>query len=217
MGSFTARRKSPVEKLQRKLELNPVWPFERRKDGTLVYSVWYSRFIVGVFGLVASCGMGVFLYVLESVGTNFFLWCVTGLVLSVFAIFNYKDRRLYVIDTKRRHYKFKLGAHTIIHGNLHDIYVRLRTRIDSGTTYHYLIFCGYRIDKIFLSSACGDEGLAGLRELGKEIAENLGINYFDNKNISGRHVVRNFPPTHPDYASPELSEDASSFSKLLSE
>jgi hypothetical protein len=53
-------------------------------------------------------------------------------------------------------YTFRLGPNLVCRGRFHNIYIRLRSRMDSGRIYYYLVFSGYRIDKVILTRATED-------------------------------------------------------------
>jgi len=52
----------------------------------------------------------------------------------------------------------------------------------SGHGYYYLVLNGYHVDRQILSASSQNQ--EAMRSLGRQLAYNLGINYFDEANVS---------------------------------
>eukprot|EP01006_Ploeotia_vitrea_P058743 TRINITY_DN70105_c0_g1_i1.p1 TRINITY_DN70105_c0_g1~~TRINITY_DN70105_c0_g1_i1.p1 ORF type:complete len:200 (+),score=78.24 TRINITY_DN70105_c0_g1_i1:70-669(+) len=187
MGIFSNRSLTPAEKLQALIKDNPTHPFLLNYKQQFVHEVRYTRFYIGIVGFVLTVAMVIVFVEFDLVETSFFLWPVSALIMSLFSIIQYRQTRTYILDPHTKTYTFMLGDRVVCKSKFHNVYIRLRKRIDSGTPYYYLIFNGYRIDKLVLTAA--SRKYLDLRAVGQELAANLNINYFDEANVSDHHRV----------------------------
>lgn len=89
----------------------------------------------------------------------------------------------------------------ISENHLHQIFIRLREKcVVKNRLVYYLVLEGQDLDKLNISSYSSNLEL--VRKLGKKIALNLGVNFFDILNISKHHVVLNHCPSS--YSSNDL-------------
>lgn len=74
--------------------------------------------------------------------------------------------------------------------SLHRIYIRLQKRLDKddAVSHYYLSFGGVNIESVRISRE--DTSILKLREMGKDIANKLNLNYFDYEDKSAHHVIR---------------------------
>jgi hypothetical protein len=193
MGVYSTRGLSAVEKLQYKLELNPYYPFTQIDDGLFEYVIRYQRFAGGFFTLLLGAVLLIILIFTDSADSGWFLLPVLMVIMSTFAVVQYRDARIYLVDNVHGVYSFSVGKKVVSEGELHHVYIRLRKRLHtSGRTYYYLVLNGYRFDQVFLSQATHE--LEELRELGRRLATTLHLNYFDEANTSTLHRIVHFPP-----------------------
>lgn len=185
-GIFFKRQLTAVEKLENLLEENPCYPFKQNED-KLEFSARYARFWAGLIGSIVSLIVVILMAALDQFENTYFLWPALALIVSLFTLYSYREVRNYTLDPTTLTYTFRLGQRVVVKSEYHNVYIRLRSKIASGHVYYYLIFNGYRIDKIFVSS--DSEDLTGMRRLGQRLASNLNLNYFDIANVSPHHVV----------------------------
>ena len=78
--------------------------------------------------------------------------------------------------------------------SLHRIYIRLQKRMDkrNAVSHYYLLFGGVDIEEVRISRE--DTSILKLREMGKDIANKLNLNYFDHEDKSAHHVIRHSKP-----------------------
>lgn len=74
--------------------------------------------------------------------------------------------------------------------SLRRIYIRLQKRMDrtGAVSHYYLLFGGVDIEDVKISRE--DTSILKLREMGKDIANKLNLNYFDHEDKSAHHVIR---------------------------
>eukprot|EP01083_Nonionella_stella_P135686 412764_1 len=153
---FTQFQKtSAAEKLKQQLSQNPTYPFQREFDGLESYYAHvfrYKAFWVACGGFTISLTLMFVLQILQQVGTSYFLYTVFMTVFALFIMYVYRQKCRIEIYPAHKTYSFYIGEDVIVTGLYHNVYIRLRKRIDSGTAYYYLIFNGYRIDKVIVSS-----------------------------------------------------------------
>jgi hypothetical protein len=191
MVIFKKRKLTPVEKLTRKLRHNQYYPFKITDNGLFEYSIRYTRFLAGWIGLGFWGALLATMFASGQSQSSFFLLVVGGVILSIFAIQTYKDPRIYLLDPKNKVYSFSVGPVVQVQDELYNVYIRLRKRLDSGRTYYYLVMNGKGMDRVYLSDTVTEA--YGLRELGQQMAANLGLNYFDEEHVSTHHRVIHFP------------------------
>uniref|UniRef100_A0A670IZJ9 Transmembrane protein 249 n=1 Tax=Podarcis muralis TaxID=64176 RepID=A0A670IZJ9_PODMU len=126
--------------------------------------------------------------------TIFFVFgMLTGLWLS---ISNIHKRRL-IINHIKEVYQFYIKGILWQEGPLHQIYVRLIAQTDAyGKRYYSLIINGYRLEVLTLAALTDQFEL--LDSVGRRIARNLNLNFFDYEDVSTRHVIRHLPPERYD-------------------
>jgi len=188
MPLFSKQRLTEAEAFEKRLNVNPYFPFSKRTENVFVYKTRYWRFYTAL--VIAALCVGVMLVCirLNVVFQFYFVFALGILIISLGTAYTYKDLRTYVLDGNSNCYNFYIANKVVTTGDFHNIYIRLRKRFDSGRTYYYLIFNGFRIDKQVLTGTCTKAD--SMRKLGQQLAQNLGINYFDETNVSHHHVVR---------------------------
>jgi len=73
-------------------------------------------------------------------------------------------------------------------GDCHNIYVRIKVMKVAETGYYKVIIGGYGIDMIDVTHMSKQP--EKLFHLGRTIALNTGLNFFDFDNVSTRHTIR---------------------------
>jgi hypothetical protein len=189
---FSERRLTAVEQLERQLEANPEWPFRRTREGDLEYRVRYTRFFVGLALTALSVVLIAAFSASGLAGSSYFLYPVALLLFGVFTAANYREERSIVLSHDAGRYQFRCGRAVVQEGRLHNVYVRLRKRMDHFQGHYFLILSGFHVDPQIISGVSQDA--AALRKLGHRMSQNLRINYFDEPNISSHHRVVHWRP-----------------------
>lgn len=194
MGVFGRSRLEAHQVFAQHLDRNPYYPFTKVDDARFHYKTRYTRFWFSLGLLLMSIGLLVIFLSVEYVDGDFFFLPIATIIFSLALVWTYKDTRTYVLDGRSKTYAFFLGKRLVISADYHNVYIRLRKRFDSsGKPYFYLILNGFKMDRQILTGVTPKA--YEMRKLGKRLAERLGINYFDEGNVSRQHVVRHFPDT----------------------
>ncbi|KAI8617346.1 hypothetical protein BC830DRAFT_117992 [Chytriomyces sp. MP71] len=189
----SSRFKPPTAEvsLEEKLRSNPYYPFSvvRRKE--IEFSVRYRTLYVAIAGFLVSIVMLIAWITGNLLSNAFFVLPMVIMVVSLAAIWNYKDTRYYTLFPREKMYAFSHNRTVHVRGPYYNIYIRLRMEVRSGSKpYYHLVLNGYEIDTRRISGS--STNLEKLRRLGQKIAGNLNINYFDHANTSKHHVIRHF-------------------------
>eukprot|EP00698_Gefionella_okellyi_P002462 TRINITY_DN1231_c1_g1_i2.p1 TRINITY_DN1231_c1_g1~~TRINITY_DN1231_c1_g1_i2.p1 ORF type:complete len:226 (+),score=38.40 TRINITY_DN1231_c1_g1_i2:265-942(+) len=189
MAIFTRSSLKAHERFLLKLAGNPTYPFQKLPNGKLVYTVRYLRLVFAILLLIGSATAFI---IMIGFGLQYEQWFVyvTGImVASGFATWTYRNQREYILDPQARTYTFRLkgSSDPLIESGLHNIYIRLRKQQASGKSYYYLVLNGYRVDRQILTDST--QNLEAMRAVGQQLASSIGINYFDEANISPHHSI----------------------------
>eukprot|EP00128_Syssomonas_multiformis_P010478 Colp12_sorted_trinity150504_noHs@25466 len=177
----------------RELEKNPIYPFTRISDKKLVYQIRYKRLYLSIFAFLVSLTLSIVWIVQGKANEQYFLFFVIVVLGSAFTATTYRHTRRYVLNHETKTYTFAESRSRIFTGPFHNIYIRLcRTKSTMGQHYYYLVVNGYQMDKQILTQT--SKNVEAMRSLGRKLAENLNINYFDEQNVSKHHVIRHFRP-----------------------
>eukprot|EP01112_Ceratiomyxa_fruticulosa_P023203 TRINITY_DN877_c0_g1_i2.p1 TRINITY_DN877_c0_g1~~TRINITY_DN877_c0_g1_i2.p1 ORF type:complete len:222 (-),score=22.06 TRINITY_DN877_c0_g1_i2:103-768(-) len=185
-------RLTAIENFTRKLDENPYHPFTRLGPKKFYLRMRYRRFYVSLVTSFLSLVLVALFSALKEFSGFQFILSAALFVSSITVTYTYKDTREYTLDGENCTYSFKVGKNTSYTGPYHNVYIRLRKRIDSGKARYYLIFNGYQMDKQVLTGTTRNS--PGLRQLGQQLAHALAINYFDEPNVSPHHVLRHDRP-----------------------
>ncbi|KAL7749060.1 hypothetical protein RI367_005464 [Sorochytrium milnesiophthora] len=156
-------------------------------------SVRYLKLYVAVVALVVSASLAVVWITSGAVYSNYlFLFPVFGVIVSLAAIYNYRSRRVYLLDMMTGEYKFSHDDTVYTRGELHNVYIRLKREARGGGVsqtrkYYHLVYNGFQMDSRKISGS--SRNIEELRRLGQQLAETLNINYFDESNSSEHHVT----------------------------
>ncbi|KAJ4456512.1 hypothetical protein PAPYR_8251 [Paratrimastix pyriformis] len=191
-GQVRERKRNEAEdKFLAKLEVNPYYPFT--KENTIfTYKVRDWRLWLSIAGIGISLIVFIVALATGNLKQSYFLVSVVALIFAAGATWTFKDTKTYILDDEAKMYTFKSGNKVIIRSGYHNVYIRLRKKRARQATLYYLIFGGYRLEKQVLTGT--SSSMLEMRHLGQQLAANLGINYFDESNVSVDHVVRHEPP-----------------------
>eukprot|EP00026_Physarum_polycephalum_P017448 Phypoly_transcript_18675.p1 GENE.Phypoly_transcript_18675~~Phypoly_transcript_18675.p1 ORF type:complete len:206 (+),score=5.84 Phypoly_transcript_18675:85-702(+) len=191
MELFT-RRHTAHQTFALKLDENPYYPFTKIGANKFFFMVRYTRFFMSIAVFVISLLIVILLAAFKLAFQFYFILCVVTLIYSGAVAFTYRGVRQYTLDGDTQLYTFKIRQQSPNVGPYHNVYIRLRKTMDSGTAMFYLIFNGYQMEKIVLTGT--SHNMTALRQLGQQLASNLNINYFDEPNVSPHHVLRHDRP-----------------------
>lgn len=79
-------------------------------------------------------------------------------------------------------------------GHVHNVYIRVKEFRTSGNSYYRLIVDGYGLDVAHDVTLMPSSRPEKFTRLGRRLAANLGINFFDYDDTSTRHVIRHRCP-----------------------
>ena len=110
------------------------------------------------------------------------------LIFLVPAVWRQRFVRTYVINASQGFYEFYVGNAFIYRGRLRNVYVRLKGTGTGDDTYYCLIVNGFQLEELHITGHTTN--VNKLRKLGRRLALNLSINYFDAHDLSAHHVIR---------------------------
>ncbi|KAI9352723.1 hypothetical protein BDR26DRAFT_849752 [Obelidium mucronatum] len=177
--------------LEDKMAANPYYPFTVVRGKELEFSVRYTILYVAIAGSISSVILLV-VWVTWGLPQNaLFIIPMITMIVSLAAVWNYKDTRFYILKPKQKEYIFSHNDTIHVRGQYYNIYIRLRREVRSGSKpYYHLVLNGYEIDARRITGS--STNVEKLRKLGQKIAKNLNLNYFDDANTSPHHVIRHF-------------------------
>ena len=100
-----------------------------------------------------------------------------------------------IVDRKRNTYASYDGSTLVYQGGLHNVYVRL-VSIDNGCgrLFCRLVIGGYRTDEYLVTCPLKYRMRSKLVSVGRIMAKNLNVNFFDSFDSSREHLVRHRCP-----------------------
>ncbi|KAL0218734.1 hypothetical protein P9112_004387 [Eukaryota sp. TZLM1-RC] len=192
MGVFTDFKLTDraITVIESRLSDNPYYPFTRVGDDKFVLYFTYHRVYVFL-----GIGLSSLYYIVANIGSlsrdiqnAYFLYAVVAFIASFIVIWSFKDPRVYIIDGQKGACFFRMQKSSLKAVPLHNIYVRLRRTEGTSGHYYYLIFNGKDVEGRMITGTTRRK--KSLRKAGQLLASNLGINYFDERNVSEYHNIR---------------------------
>lgn len=171
---------------------NPVWPFEDLGEGIFHLRLRSAGIFVGIIIVLATGAAACYFFIFAGVFSFPVCVCIIFLFCGVMAVLGKLTTQELIIG-RDTGYILRLEAtrKVIVEQDIYNIYVRLQKKTDSVQVEHYyLIIGGYLLDDIRISRMTHNEGV--MRVLGKYLARNLGINYFDYHDETINHSVIHF-------------------------
>ncbi|XP_077788784.1 cation channel sperm-associated auxiliary subunit TMEM249 [Podarcis muralis] len=192
--SFASREKNLPELLKE----NKYFPFQVQQPKVFVIEYYKDMIWKGLVIFLLSLGLSILHFKAPRQGTqDFTIFFVFGMLTGLWlSISNIHKRRL-IINHIKEVYQFYIKGILWQEGPLHQIYVRLIAQTDAyGKRYYSLIINGYRLEVLTLAALTDQFEL--LDSVGRRIARNLNLNFFDYEDVSTRHVIRHLPPERYD-------------------
>jgi hypothetical protein len=189
----------PDKYFMRKLDKNPFYPFNQLNAYLFEYSYryYYTAFfntiltVILTFISIINC---VKILNFKSISSWFtvlllFLLSILSFILSLISF----TKRTLRLDLMQNKYQVFIENKLIACNHLHNIYIRLSEKHIVKTKIVYrLMLCGKNIDTIPISPY--SYSLQLFRRLGRRLAQNLYLNYFDIHDLSSHHTILNYCP-----------------------
>ncbi|XP_061464298.1 cation channel sperm-associated auxiliary subunit TMEM249 [Rhineura floridana] len=179
--------------LTEKLKENKYFPFQVQQPKVFVMEYYKDMIWKGALIFVLSLVICIFQCRSEQGTQNLAGFFVLGMLTGIWLVVSNIHKRRLIINHSRGFYQFYIKGILWQEGPLHQIYVRLVAQRDAhGTLFYSLIIKGYRLEALTLADLTDKCEL--IDALGRRMARNLNLNYFDYEDISTRHVIRHHPP-----------------------
>ncbi len=197
IGVFTSWEKSVLDKpenvLRKNLEKNPTYPFHEVEPNVYVFTVRSGWLVLAVILCLVTLITTVAVYAVAGGVDQSFVFA--GIVFLGFLqmAFYHRRRKTYVLDGNRNMYEFYKGEDLIYTGNYHNVYIRLKgQKSGTGDTYFNVVLDGFLMDEESISSSTLHHKKLG--RLGRRLAQNLNLNFFDYTDKSRHHIIRHRCP-----------------------
>lgn len=188
----------PDKNFMKNLDKNPFHPFEQLNSFLFEFS--YKYYYLGIMCVTLTITfVSVIIFNLKSSNhksvsffLSLFLLFLISVILFLFSIVAFTKRtiRINLLESK---YELFFQDKLIATNHVHNLYIRLNERHLVKTKQVYrLTLCGKDIDSISVSPY--SYGLQKLRYIGRRLAQNLFINYFDIQDLSLHHSIINYCP-----------------------
>ncbi|XP_077209677.1 cation channel sperm-associated auxiliary subunit TMEM249 isoform X2 [Paroedura picta] len=197
---------NPVKNLSQKLQGNKFFPFQVQQPRVFVMEYYKDMLWKGSLLFVSSLVASVFYFRSEMGSQNFSGFFIYGMTIGLWLIASNMNKRRLIINHNKGLYQFYIKGCLWQEGPLYQIYVRLVAQRDAyGKLFYSLIINGYRLEVLTLANLSSK--FEQIDILGRRVARNLNLNYFDYEDISMRHVIRHRPPEPKEEEDEDLVED----------
>nr|XP_056710573.1 cation channel sperm-associated auxiliary subunit TMEM249 [Euleptes europaea] len=184
---------NPEIKLSQKVQGNKFFPFQVQQPRVFVMEYYKDLLWKGALLFTVSLVASVFYFRAETGFQNFVGFFIYGITIGLWLIISNMHKRRLIINHNKERYQFYIKGCLWQEGPLYQIYVRLVAQRDAyGKLFYSLIINGYRLEVLTLANLSSK--FEPIDILGRRIARNLNLNYFDYEDISTRHVIRHRPP-----------------------
>ncbi|KAL8181445.1 UNVERIFIED_CONTAM: hypothetical protein K2H54_002064 [Gekko kuhli] len=184
---------SPEKHLSQKLQGNKYFPFQVQQPNVFVMEYYKDMLWKGALLFITSLVASVFYFRAQTGSQNFSGFFIYGIMIGLWLIASNMNKRRLIINHNKRLYQFYIKGCLWQQGPLYQIYVRLVAQRDAyGKLFYSLIINGYRLEVLSLANL--SSRFESIDVLGRRIARNLNLNYFDYEDVSTRHVIRHRPP-----------------------
>nr|XP_060628782.1 cation channel sperm-associated auxiliary subunit TMEM249 [Anolis sagrei ordinatus] len=196
------------KKLTEKLQENKFFPFQLQQPKVFVMEYYKDMVWKGALLFVVSLVGTVFYFRSEKGSQDFSVLFFYAMVTGLWLIASNMNKRRLIINHAKDFYQFYIKGILWHEGPLHQIYVRIVAQRDAyGKLFYSLIINGYHLEVLTLSDL--SEKYEILDNLGRRIARNLNLNYFDYQDVSTRHVIRHTAPTKEEEEEVENTDNVS--------
>ena len=179
----------PDKYFVKNLDKNPFYPFKQLNsyEFEYMYRYYYSGILCITFSIIfATISIFNFKIFKDYKSVSFFLAILLvvfiSIILFLFSIISFNKRTIRLNLLKNK-YDLLIQDKLIATNHIHNLYIRLNEKHILKTKLFYrLTLCGKNIENIVISSY--SPNLQMIRNLGRRIAQNLFINYFDIHDVS---------------------------------
>ncbi|KAJ6661448.1 hypothetical protein lerEdw1_014356 [Lerista edwardsae] len=179
--------------LTSKLQDNKHFPFQVQQPKVFVMEYYKDMLWKGSLLFLISLVTSIFYFKTKQGSQDFSALFVFGMLSGLWLVISNIHRRRLIINHIKANYQFFIKGRLWHEGPMHQIYVRLVAQRDvHGKLFYSLIINGYHLEALILADLC--EKYEEINMLGRRIARNLTLNYFDYADVSARHVIRHKPP-----------------------
>ncbi|XP_067416153.1 cation channel sperm-associated auxiliary subunit TMEM249 [Emydura macquarii macquarii] len=179
--------------LARRLQENAHYPFQVQQPNVYVMEYYKDTLWKGALIFLLCVLGGIFYFKTEKSFQDYSGFFVYGSLVGFWLLLSALHKRHLVINHNRGCYQIYIKRRLWEEGPLHQIYVRLWAQQDAyGKLFYSLIINGYGLEVLALASL--SDKYEQMAFLGRQIARKLNLNYFDYLDVSGRHVIRHWPP-----------------------
>ncbi|XP_053105287.1 cation channel sperm-associated auxiliary subunit TMEM249 isoform X4 [Hemicordylus capensis] len=198
-----------VEKtLSNKFQQNKHFPFQVQQPNVFVMEYYKESLWKGLLVFLVFLALTIaYFYTASERTQDLSAGLFFGMLMGVWLILSSMNKRRLIINHVKGVYQFYIKGRLWHESPLHQIYVRLMPQSDAhGKLFFSLIINGYHLEMLTLADLSNK--YQEMDVMGRRLARNLNLNYFDYKDISTRHVIRHKPtapldPQDPRYRSPE--------------
>ncbi|XP_070248214.1 cation channel sperm-associated auxiliary subunit TMEM249 [Myotis yumanensis] len=187
LGLFRSERQ-----FARRLLNNSFYPFTQQQPNVFEFeyyldTLWKGALLLLVCLILISSGLVSQVRNQETWGFPAY-----GVGVGLWLLVSSLPRRRLVLNHVLGTYHFSIQGRSVCQGPIHRVYVRLAISSDArGRCFFQLVLCGHKLEPLILVQL--SERYEQMEFLGRHIARQLNINYFDFQTTSYRHVIRHWP------------------------
>ena len=187
-------RDSAEENLQKNLQEMPYYPFYHNKQDPVHY-LFLQRFhrnfyiLLVIWIVLAACA--IIIAAFQAYNTSYFvLLCVVCLVVILLWA-PYCKVRTYAIrnfDKPKPKFEYYVGNEKKMSLEMYRVCIKREQRRDRSKVRHYfLVLDGPNIERVKITRE--DTSIQVMRDIGKDLANKIRINYFDTEDSSPHNVI----------------------------
>ncbi|XP_036159631.1 transmembrane protein 249 [Myotis myotis] len=178
--------------LARRLRNNSCYPFTQQQPNVFVLEYYLDTLWKGALLFLVCLVLIISGLVSQVRNQETWGFPAYGMGVGLWLMVSSLPRRRLVLNHMLGTYHFSIQGRSVCQGPIHLVYVRLALSSDArGRCFFQLVLCGHKLEPLILVQL--SERYEQMEFLGRHIARQLNINYFDFPTTSYRHVVRHWP------------------------
>lgn len=184
---------NPERLLKYRLGKNPYYPFREFTHNVFVLNASCSMYGIELVILFVFVIADVIYVALTATPMAMIVVPLLALVLAFPAIARKRGKRVVVYDANVQRYEYFVDGELVYGGRCHNLYVRLRCETGGSEEAHYysVVVDGYMVRPYKVTAV--SKKREKMFRLGRRLAANLDLNFFDCADRSTNHVVRHYP------------------------